>query len=151
MGQDRCTKKQFAVADKLRHELAAHLPALAEARIVFAPAEVTPGHHHAPDPVVVSGRLAEGVLQIVDSPQGERMRLRVSRHAESLRASVSIDRLGGRSEVLDLQPVDGDHHCLQSSTAPEEPHEFGARLNLAAGNDNEEVVFAMAEPEGQHH
>jgi hypothetical protein len=139
-----------AVADKLRHELAGHLPALAEARIAFAPAEVASGHH-APDAVPVSSRLADGLLQIVDTPHGERMRLRISRHAEGLRASVLIDRPDGRTEVLDLQPVNGDHHWLQSAAAPEEPHEFGARLKLAAGNDNEEVAFAMAEPEGHHH
>jgi cation diffusion facilitator family transporter len=139
-----------AVADKLRHELAGHLPALAEARIAFAPAEVASGHH-APVAVPVSSRLADGLLQIVDTPHGERMRLRISRHAEGLRASVLIDRPDGRTEVLDLQPVNGDHHWLQSAAAPEEPHEFGARLKLAAGNDNEEVAFAMAEPEGHHH
>ncbi|MEO6013427.1 MAG: cation diffusion facilitator family transporter [Devosia sp.] len=95
-----------AIADQLRHELADHLPALAEARIVFASAEDASGHHHAPDPVRVSTRLADGLLQIVDTPDGERMRLRVSRHADGLRASVVIDRPGGRAEVLELRPVE---------------------------------------------
>lgn len=140
-----------AIADRLRHELADRLPALAEARIVFASSEAASDHHHAPDPVSISTRLAEGLLQIVDTPEGERMRLRVSRHAEGLRASVVIDRPEGRTEVLELRPVGGDHHWLQSSAAPEEPHEFAASLRLVAGNDNEEVAFAMAEPEGHHH
>ncbi len=138
-----------AIADQLRHELADHLPALAEARIVFASAEAATGPHHAPDPVRVSTRLADGLLQIVDTPDGERLRLRVSRHADGLRASVVIDRPGGRAEVLELRPVGGDHHWLQSSTAPEEPHEFAASLKLAAGNDNEDMAFAMAE--SHHH
>ena len=140
-----------AIADQLRHELSDHLPALAEARIVFASAEAESIHHHAPDPVRVSTRLADGLLQIVDTPEGERMRLRVSRHASGLRASVLIDRSEGRVEVLELRPVDGDHHWLQSSIAPEEPHEFAANLRLAAENDNENVAFTMAEPEGHHH
>jgi cation diffusion facilitator family transporter len=140
-----------AVADQLRHELADHLPALADARIVFASAEVAPDHHHAPDPVRVSNRLADGLLQIVDTPEGERMRLRVSRHADGLRASVVIERPEGRTEVLELRPVGGDHHWLQSATAPEEPHEFAASLKLAAGNDNEDIAFAMVEPAGHQH
>ena len=31
-------------------------------------------HHHAPDPVSVEGRLLNGLLEIVDTPVGERMR-----------------------------------------------------------------------------
>jgi cation diffusion facilitator family transporter len=139
-----------AIADRLRHELADHLPALAEARIVFATAADPGSHHHAPDPVYVSTRLADGLLQIVDTPDGERMQLRVSRHAEGLRATVAIER-NGRTEMLELRPVQGNHHWLQSSTAPEEPHEFAASLKLAAGNDNEDLAFAMVEPEGHHH
>jgi cation diffusion facilitator family transporter len=141
-----------SIADRLRHELFAHLPALAEASIMFAPAQgKATGHHHAPDPVAVKTRLAQGLLQIVDTPEGERMRLRISRHAEGLTASVGILRNNGRTEVLDLVPVGGDHHLLQSLAAPEEPHEFSAKLKLVAGNDNEEVPFAMWEPDGHHH
>lgn len=141
-----------SVAERLRHELVDHLPALAEASILFAPPQGSAaGHHHAPDPVAVQNRLANGLLQIVDTPHGERMRLRVSRHAEGLTASVGIAREGGRTEVLDLLPVGGDHHLLQSAAAPEEPHEFSAKLHLAAGNDNEELSFDMKEPEGHQH
>jgi cation diffusion facilitator family transporter len=140
-----------AIADQLRHELADHLPALAEARIVFVSGEAALGHHHVPDPIRVSTRLADGLLQIVETPEGERLRLRVSRHADQLRASVVIKRDGGRREVLELRPVGGDHHWLQSSTAPEEPHEFAASLQLSAGNDDEDVAFAMVEPETHQH
>jgi cation diffusion facilitator family transporter len=139
------------IADQLRHELQDHLPALAEASILFAPAGQAGEHHHAPDPVPVATRLADGLLQIVNTPDGERLRLRVSRHAEGLSASVDIARESGRTEVLELQPVGGDHHLLQSRTAPEEPHEFSARLRLAAGAEREELTFSMAEPAGHHH
>jgi cation diffusion facilitator family transporter len=139
-----------AIADQVRHELADHLPALAETTILFAAPVLARHNQHAPNPIQVAGRLASGLLQIVDTPEGERMQLRVSRHAEGLAARVDIDR-DGATEVLDLVPVNGDHHWLRSTMAPAEPHEFAAKLRLTAGNDNEEVSFAMAEPEGHHH
>lgn len=138
------------IAASLKVELFAHIPALAVATVRFAEAEEG-GHHHAPDPFVVSGKLASGLLEIVDTPQGERMRLRLSRHAEGLRANVAIERPGGAVERLPLSPVGGDHHDLQSLVAPAEPHEFSARLLLAAGADSEDLPFAMAEPEGHYH
>ena len=138
------------IAASLKAELFAHIPALDVATVRFAEPEEG-GHHHAPDPFLVSGKLASGLLEIVDTPQGERMRLRLSRHAEGLRANVAIERPGGAVERLPLSPVGGDHHYLQSLVAPAEPHEFSARLQLAAGADSEDLPFAMAEPEGHHH
>jgi cation diffusion facilitator family transporter len=105
------------------------------------------GHHHAPDPFVVTCDLAAGVLEIVDTPQGERMRLTISRHAEGLSAMVIIDRPDG-PETLFLMPAPDDHHCLQSALAPAEPHEFDARLVLHAGEKSVDLPFHMAEPEG---
>ncbi|WP_217577807.1 cation diffusion facilitator family transporter [Mesorhizobium sp. GbtcB19] len=139
------------IAASLKAELLAHVPALDVATVRFAEPPVEGGHHHAPDPFLVSGRLASGLLEIVDTPQGERMRLRLSRHAEGLRANVAIERDGGAVESLPLSPVGGDHHYLQSLIAPAEPHEFSARLQLAAGADSEDLPFAMAEPEGHDH
>lgn len=139
------------IAASLKAELFAHVPALDVATIRFAEVQADSGHHHAPDPFLVSARLASGLLEIVDTPQGERMRLRLSRHAEGLRANVAIERSGGMVEQLPLSPVGGDHHYLQSLVAPAEPHEFSARLQLAAGPDSEDLPFAMAEPEGHHH
>ncbi|RWA69668.1 cation diffusion facilitator family transporter [Mesorhizobium sp.] len=139
------------IAASLRTELHAHIPALDVATIRFAGPQAEGSHHHAPDPFLVAGKLASGLLEIVDTPQGERMRLRLSRHAEGLRANVAIDRPGGMVQQLPLSPVGGDHHHLQSLVAPAEPHEFSARLQLAAGADSEDLPFAMAEPEGHHH
>lgn len=95
-------------------------------------------HRHAPKPVQVSTRLADGLLQIVETPDGERMQLRVYRHVEGLSARVDIARDSG-TEILAPRPVDGDHHWLRSSAAPPEPHAF------------EELPFAMAEPERHEH
>ncbi|TPO02497.1 cation diffusion facilitator family transporter [Mesorhizobium sp. B1-1-5] len=139
------------IAASLKAELFAHIPALDVATVRFAEPETETGHHHAPDPFLVSGKLASGLLEIVDTPQGERMRLRLSRHAEGLQANVAIERANGAVESLPLSPVGGDHHYLQSLVAPAEPHEFSARLQLAAGPDTEDLPFAMAEPEGHHH
>lgn len=138
------------IAQTYREVLFQHLPGLASAQIRIASPAPDGGHQHAPRPVQVSTRLADGLLQIVDTPQGERMQLRISRHAEGLSAQVDIAR-DGRTEVLDLQPVEGDHHWLRSSVAPSEPHAFAAKLRLRAGNDNEDMAFAMAEPEGHQH
>lgn len=140
-----------AIGNQFERELHEHLPALEEVVVRFESSGSTAASHHAPDPVAVDGKLAGGLLEIVDTPEGERLRLRVSRHAEGMRASVGISREGGRLETLDLKPVGGDHHWLQSETAPDEPHEFSARLRLAAGTEVEEFPFAMAEPEGHHH
>ncbi|RWB75359.1 MAG: cation transporter [Mesorhizobium sp.] len=139
------------IAASLKTELFAHIPALDVATVRFAASKAEGGHHHAPDPFLVSGKLASGLLEIVDTPQGERMRLRLSRHAEGLQANVAIERAGGAVESLPLSPVGGDHHYLQSLVAPAEPHEFSARLQLAAGQDSEDLPFAMAEPEGHQH
>jgi len=107
-------------------------------------------HHHAPKPVQVATVLADGLLEIVDTPEGERMRLRVSRHAEGLRARVEIAR-GDNTETLDLLPVGQNHHRLESQKAPAEPHEFTARLRLEAAGAVEELPFSMAEPASHSH
>jgi cation diffusion facilitator family transporter len=138
------------IAESYREELFHHLPGLASAQIRIATPALADAHHHAPKPVQVSARLADGLLQIVDTPEGERMQLRVSRHVEGLSARVDIARDNG-TETLDLRPVEGDHHWLRSSVAPAEPHAFAAKLRLTAGNDNEELPFVMAEPEGHQH
>lgn len=157
-------------------ELFGHLPVLAQVSIrIEAPAQAHPhsahdhdhphakthdhgeasgdhghgdhGHHHAPDPFVVTSDLADGVLEIVDTPHGERMCLTINRHAEGLTAMVIIDRPAG-PETLFLMPDAGDHHRLQSTEAPAEPHEFDARLVLHAGGRSKDLMFRMTEPEG---
>ncbi|MBN9074796.1 MAG: cobalt transporter [Rhizobiales bacterium 65-79] len=139
------------IAESFKAELFAHIPALDVAELRFAERQAQGRHHHTPDPFLVEGKLASGLLEIIDTAQGERMRLRISRHVEGLRANVAIERPGGAVESLPLSPVAGDHHHLQSAIAPAEPHEFSARLQLIAGSDHEDLPFAMTEPEGHHH
>ena len=114
------------------------------------PAREAQGHHHGPEPFKVVCDLATGTLEIVDTPRGERIRLTVDRHADDLTATVIIDRPGG-PETLALQPIAGNHHRLESTAAPAEPHEFQARLILGAKNRQRELPFKMVEPEGHHH
>lgn len=150
------------IATTLRRELLAHMPALRTANVTFGPpdtmatdaAEKTGhGHHHAPKPFQVSCQLAEGLLEIVDTPDGERMRFTISRHADGLQVTVRINRSGNVMETLPLSLVRGDGSTYQSAVAPQEPHEFQAELALAAGDLHEILPFRMTEPEGlaQHH
>jgi hypothetical protein len=145
------------IASTLRQELHAHLPALRTVTVTFEPSDggiasvvSAQGHHHAPEPFKVVCDLATGTLEIVDTPRGERIRLTVDRHADDLTATVIIDRPGG-PETLALQPIAGNHHRLESTAAPAEPHEFQARLILSANNRQRELPFNMVEPEGHHH
>lgn len=153
---DNATAKDVvAITEALRGELFDHLPALSEANIRLegegGPVAGHAGHaHHAPDPFKVACDLADGTLEIVDTPAGERIRLTIDRHADGLGATVVIDRPEG-PETLPLGPVGGDHRRLESSIAPAEPHEFEARLILNAKGWEQILPFKMVEPEGHHH
>jgi len=75
--------------------VADHVPALASAHVRVrsiegaVPSTSHAGHHHAPDPVPVKGTFVEAVLEIVDTPNGERMRLTAARlTGAALSASV---------------------------------------------------------------
>ncbi|MBW9054895.1 cation diffusion facilitator family transporter [Rhizobium mesosinicum] len=143
------------IAAALRRELGAHLPSLGNATIQFddrdaAPTAPADHHHHAPAPFKVSSLLATGLLEIVDTPDGERMRLSISKHARGLEAVVEIAREDG-VERLPLLPSATDHHALVSTIAPAEPHTFDAVLKLMAGVEIDDLPFRMEEPDGHHH
>ncbi len=149
-----------SIATALQVELREHLPALAVANVRFgagngsvaiASVHDGSGHHHAPEPFQVNGKLAKGQLQIVDTPAGERIRLTVSKRAEGLSAVVLIKRPGAKDETLPLLPSKEDHGSYMSSVAPAEPHEFDATLRLNANGQEETLEFHMTEPEGHHH
>ena len=144
------------ISAALQKELFAHLSALEVANIRFnmtpdaEAAAPTHGHHHAPEPFRFAGKLAEGVLKIVNTGGGERLCLTVSRHAEGLRPVVVIDRPGSVAESLPLLPSEANHHSFISAVAPAEPHEFDARLRLEADGQQEVLPFRMVEPESHH-
>jgi cation diffusion facilitator family transporter len=146
-----------AIVAALRSELNAHLPALGTTTVQILADGATPvaspanhGHYHAPAPFTVSSRLATGLLEIIDTPDGERMRLSISEHVKGLEAVVEIAR-GNTIERLPLLPSPTDHHALMSVVAPAEPHEFEAVLKLMAGVDIDDLPFRMEEPEGHQH
>ena len=93
---------------------------------------------------------AEGLLEIVDTPEGERMRLQVDRRVEGLEATVTIDRPGRKVETLALCALPGGR-TFQSTRAPAEPHEFSAQLHLGASGEREILPFHMSEPKGHRH
>lgn len=155
--EEQSVAKAMGIAVSLEKTLHEHLPQLGGVTIQFdfadpePPAEVShSGHHHAPAPFEVQGRLANGRLQIVETSEGERMRLVVSSHAEGLKAEVNIQRPGGKIERLSLLPSRDDHHSFQSEEAPEEPHEFDAELKLSAPGEEEVLSFQMLEPHNHH-
>jgi len=100
---------------------------------------------------VVDSPFAAGLLAIVDTPEGERMRLTVSRHVEGVGAVVKIRRPRGMIETLPLLPSATDRHSFQSSVAPAEPHEFDAELQLTSQGQRDVLSFRMTEPEGHHY
>ena len=143
-----------AIAAALQAELLGHMPALRVANVRFDTSGIAPvsqPHHHAPEPFRVDCALAKGLLEIINTPAGERMRLTLDRHAEGLEALVTIARPGAADESLELSPVQGDHHAFLSGLALAEPHEFNAVLRLAAGGKTFNLPFDMMEPEGHHH
>ncbi|MBY5342238.1 cation transporter [Rhizobium leguminosarum bv. viciae] len=154
---DKAVAEANGIVAALRNELHAHLPALGTATIQIAEAAAEApssdrghGHHHAPAGFTVSSRLATGLLEIVDTPEGERVRLSISKHARGLEAVVEIAR-DGLVERLPLLPSPADHHALISNVAPAEPHAFDAVLKLMAGVEVDDLPFRMEEPEGHHH
>ena len=153
-----------AITAQFERELFAHMPALAAARIRVRPYDAavmgtgaTPAiepmahdalHRHAPAPVAVHGQLAHGVVEIVDTPGGERMQFAVTQAAAGLAARITIQRDGGRIETLSLDALDGSPLRFMSATAPEEPHEFDAELHLQADKRSEALPLRFTEPHG---
>ncbi|MHB1102835.1 MAG: cation diffusion facilitator family transporter [Devosia sp.] len=144
------------IAVALQEELFSHLPALAAANIRFemTDAQISThsqhGHHQALNFIQIKSELADGVLEIVDTKEGERMRLTVMRDAPDLRATVLIARGAGSPETLPLLPMTGSRRVFVSALAPSEPHEFDATIELSQGSRAASLPFHMAEPEHHH-
>ena len=150
----------MAIARNLKQELLDHTPALRTANVTFEHSELAKielpattgahGGHHAPDPFRFKSALADGMLEIVDTPDGERMKLSLDRATSGLTAKVLIERPGKGPETLELKATESANTML-SFVAPDEPHEFSAALHLAAGEREEPLPFQMVEPVGHNH
>jgi cation diffusion facilitator family transporter len=141
------------IARDLKEELFKHLPALRTVNIIFESldgAEDPHGvaHHHTPEPFRFKSEIADGVVEIIDTPKGERMRLTVTRRVAALHAVITIDR-PDKTETLSLLPT--SDRIFESAEAPAEPHEFTAQLRLTTGGQPKVFPFRMEEPEGHHH
>ena len=149
------------IGGKVKQQMLAHIPALSVANVSVhgsdpGTGEAVPeghddGDHHAPEPFRFVSRIADGLLEIIDTPDGERMRLTIERHVEAVTVIVSIDRAGGTVETLSLTPVVGNGLQFISLAAPAEPHEFEGLLLLQAGGQKEVLPFRMTEPGGHLH
>ncbi len=149
------------LGEKLKREMLAHIPALSVVNVRCQGSEIVEtatrsssragGHHHAPEPFMVTSALATGILEIADTPKGERMRLSIEQPIDGLQATVTIERPGGEPETLTLALVAGNDGVFESVVAPGEPHEFSAKLRLMLGTREDVLAFKMAEPAGHHH
>lgn len=159
------TGASLADADKLssalKNELLQHIPALSVANIRVHASAVTAfgtvgadahgDHLPAPAPFAFAGKLAAGRVEIINTPEGERMSVTYERHVHGLEAVVSITRSPGPDERLVLAPIPSDQRRYVSTGAPAEPHSFDAVLQLRVGGESEAISFHMDEPEGHAH
>lgn len=104
-------------------------------------------HHHAPEPVQVSSSILKGILEIVDTPIGERIRFSSKSIIEENDLVVEINRLGF-VETLHLEKSPDNPLVYISAETPQEPHEFTAKIKLL-NRDNFE--FKMSEPDHHDH
>ena len=141
------------VAAALKREMLAHIPTLSvvNIRCHADDAIVDDAHHHAPEPITLASALGTGLLEIVDTANGERMRLSLDQPVNGLKATVTIDRAGGKVETLPLMPVTGKPRIFESLTAPAEPHEFAAQIRVQVDDRNDVLNFVMKEPVGHSH
>lgn len=152
------------LTDLLRGELLGHISALRTVTVTLAGPndanvmDIMPhahghdhsSHHSAPEPFLVKGALAEGELAIVDTPDGERFRLTLTKPRPTLKATVVINRPGG-PETLPLLALAEDKAIFESAAAPAEPHTFSAELRLSTKTKNENLPFKIEEPKGHGH
>jgi cation diffusion facilitator family transporter len=143
------------VVAQLEHELMGHLPELVAVRVRTraqageGAATHATAHSHAPHPVAIQGTLATGAIEIVDTAQGERLRFIAQSAAEGLQVEVHIGRPGA-NEILKLSATVGEPTVFWSAAAPQEPHEFEAKLVLRSRERAEELPFRMVEPDHSH-
>jgi len=103
-----------------------------------------PHHDHgAPEPIHITGELASGALEIIATPDGERMRFFSDQANFNLNLRVIINRPEGL-EVLELRPSLAN--VFLSDVAPKEPHEFSGEFEILLGDKREIVLFEMHEP-----
>ncbi len=105
-------------------------------------------HHHVSEAIRINSDLTTGVLEIVQTDEGERMRYSCSQAANDLKIRVIINRPNGL-EVLELVKQ-AESKQFQSTVAPNEPHEFSAELEIISNDHKEIKTFEMHEDHDHH-
>ena len=100
-------------------------------------------HHEAPNPIHIKANHTQGILEITQTPEGERMRYFAETLSVGAKLRVLINRPDGL-EVLDLYGTPQAQEYM-SSVAPNEPHEFSAEFETTFGESREVVLFEMHE------
>ena len=93
----------------------------------------------------MKGQLAEGTLEIIETPKGERMLFTATWASQGLEAHVEIKR-EAKLETLPLMIMADNPSRFTSLVAPEEPHEFDAELHLRSEDRAEVLRFRVVEP-----
>ena len=106
-------------------------------------------HHHAPEPIRISNVMTNGLLQIIDTSEGERMKFTAEKSQENLSLRVIINRSESLEVLVLKQTYPGSKEYL-SEAAPNEPHEFSAEFEMGLDNRKNVMTFEMHEPQDHH-
>lgn len=106
-------------------------------------------HHHVPDPIRIHNSVTDGVLEIIDTPNGERMKYVARQAPTGLGLRVVINR-SEQLEIIPLVRVSEGSNIFVSDVAPNEPHEFSAEFEISFGDVRDVIPFEMHEPEHHH-
>ncbi len=105
-------------------------------------------HHGAPDPIHITNDLANGRLEIINTPDGERMKFFAEKVSANLNLRVIINRPDGLEVLVLNKMLDGSDFI--SDVAPNEPHEFSAEFEMSNSSKREIIQFEMHEPDDHH-
>ena len=106
-------------------------------------------HHHASEPIQITNKLISGIIQIINTPNGERMQFIADSMDTKLSFRVVINRPEGL-EVLVLKKSLTNSNEYISEFAPNEPHEFSAEFEISLNDQKEIIPFEMHEPHDHH-
>lgn len=106
-------------------------------------------HHGAPDPIHIKNEFATGRIEIVNTPDGERMKFFAETASANLNLRVIINRPEGLEVLVLNKTTDGSNDFI-SDVAPNEPHEFSAEFEMSNSTQREIIPFEMHEPDGHH-
>ena len=93
--------------------------------------------------------MTSGLLEIIDTPEGERMKFTSEKSQEKLLLRVIINRSESLEVLVLKQAYPGAKEYL-SEVAPNEPHEFSAEFEMSIENQKDVVPFEMQEPHDHH-